>query len=174
MNTTDSTASSAKSSTPTRNILIGVLVVALLLLGVYLWGHFQTRSQLSAQQSEHEQRMSAVEGRLQQAQQDLSAANSRNQLLLARTALYRTATDLDQRNFGTASTHLQEAAAALGRVDASTGNINAQQLAALRGSIADMNINVATDLQQQRERVLRLATQLDALAGEMPDAAAAR
>ncbi|MEG3192081.1 hypothetical protein [Lysobacter sp. D1-1-M9] len=174
MNTTDSTARTAKPSTPTRNILIGVVVVALLLLGVYLWGHFQTRSQLSAQQSEHEQRIAAVEGRLQQAQQDLSAANSRHQLLLARAGLYRTAIDLDQRNFGTASTHLQQAAAALGRVDASGGDINAQQLAALRGSIAEMNINVATDLQRQRAQVLRLAAQLDALAGETPGAAAAR
>ena len=164
MSTSDSNTHPAAPSKPSRNLLIAVAVVIALLLGVYFWGHFQTRSQLGAQQTEHEQRITAVQDQLQKAQAQLAIANNRNQLLLARTDLYRTAADLDARNFGTANTRLQEAAAALGKVDATGGDLDAAKLAALRGAIAKTNINVATNLQQQRNQVLDFAAQLDAMA----------
>lgn len=174
MNTSDSNARPATSSVSSRTLLIAGAVVALLILGVYFWGQFQTRSQLDAQQSDHEQRITAVQQQLQKAQADLSASNNRNQLLLARTDLYRTAADLDARNFGTANTRLQEAAAALGKVDASKGDLDAAKLAALRDEIASTNINVAIDLQAQRNQVLDLAAQLDAMALNATTTAAAK
>ena len=161
MNTPDPNAHA--TATTTKAILAAGVAVVVLLLLVYLWGQSQTRERLSAQESEHQQRIVAVEKRLQATQEQLVVATNRNRLLMARTDLYRAAADLDQRNFGTANTRLQEAAAALAKVDPSSGNLDAETLGALRASIAQTNINVATDLQQQRNRVLDLAAQLDAL-----------
>ena len=163
MNTPDPNPRAATPSTSTKTILVAAAVVVALLLIVYLWGQSQTRERLSAQEADYQQRIVAVEKRLQTTQEELVAATNRNRLLMARTDLYRAAADLDQRNFGTANTRLQEAAAALAKVDPSSGDIDAKQLGDLRASIAKTNINVATDLQQQRNRVLELAAQLDAL-----------
>lgn len=156
--------SSTLSSNKTRLVLVAAVVVILLMIGIYYWGNVQTRNQLTAQETDYQQRVASVESRLQETQRELSAARNRNHLLIARTALYRTAADLDQRNFGTANTRLQEAEAALGRVDASTGGVDAAGLDGLRASIKGMNINVATNLQEQRNQVLELAAQLDAMA----------
>lgn len=163
MNTPDPNARAASPSTSSRAILAAAAAVVVLLLVVYLWGQSQTRERLSAQESDYQRRIVAVEKRLQTTQEQLVVASNRNRLLMARTDLYRAAADLDQRNFGTANTRLQEAAAALAKVDPSSSDIDAKQLDALRASIAQTNINVATDLQQQRNRVLDLAAQLDAL-----------
>lgn len=163
MNTPDSNARPPTPSRSTRAILAAAAAVVVLLLIVYLWGQWQARERLSAQEADYQQRIAAVEKRLQTMQEELVAATNRNRLLMARTDLYRAAADLDQRNFGTANTRLQEAAAALAKVDPSSGDIDAEKLGALRASIAKTNINVATDLQQQRNLVLDLAAQLDAL-----------
>lgn len=174
MNTSDPNARPATTLMASRTLLIAGAVVALLLLAVYLWGNSRTRSQLDAQQSSHEQRITTAQQELQKAQAALAASNNRNQLLLARTDLYRTAADLDARNFGTANTRLQEAAAALGKVDASKGDLDAAKLAALRDAIAKTNINVAIDLQAQRSQVLDFAAQLDAMALDATTTAAAK
>lgn len=162
------------SSNKTRMVLVAAAVVILLMIGIYYWGNVQTRNQLTAQETDYQQRMATVDSQLQQTRSELSAARNRNHLLVARTALYRTAADLDQRNFGTANTRLQEAEAALGSVDASSGGVDAAGLDALRTSIKGMNINVATNLQEQRNQVLQLASQLDAMAFQDQDAAVAR
>ena len=172
MNTPDPNPPAATPSTSTKAILVAAAVVVVLLLVVYLWGQSQTRERLSAQEADYQQRIVTVEKRLETTQEELVAATNRNQLLMARTDLYRAAADLDQRNFGTANTRLQEAAAALAQVDPSSGDIDPKQLGELRTSIAKTNINVATDLQQQRNRVLELAAQLDALVLEGSGAAA--
>lgn len=175
MNSSDPDARRGTSSSrPAAKFLIAAAVVALVILAVYYWGNVQTRNQLSAQGSDYEQRLGSVQGQLQAAQGELAAARNRNQLLMARTDLYRAAADLDQRNFGTANTRLQEAAAALGRVDTSGGDLDTGRIAALRSSIAATNINVATDLQEQRNQVLDLAAQLDALAQDATGTAAAQ
>lgn len=163
MNTSDPNARPATPSKSTKALVAAAAVVVVLLLIVYLWGQSQTRERLSAQESDYQQRIVAVEKRLETTQEELVSATNRNRLLMARTDLYRAAADLDQRNFGTANTRLQEAAATLAKIDPSRRDIDAKQLGALRASIAETNINVATDLQQQRNRVLDLAAQLDAL-----------
>lgn len=158
-----------------RTLVIAAVVVALLIiLGVYLWGNAQTRSQLDAQQADYEQRISQVQNQLQATQSKLATAQSRNQLLMARTDLYRAAAALDQRNFGIANTHLQQAGQALGRVDASSADLDSSKLSQLRTSIGSLNINVATNLQDQRNLVLDLAAQLDAVALQAPEGAATR
>jgi len=162
MNASDSDIRPAGSST--RSWLIAGAVAVALILGVYFWGQAQSRQQLGAQKIEYQQRISAIQGELQQARSELAASSNRNQLLMARTDLYRAAADLDRRNFGIANTRLQEAAAALGKVDGSGAGIDPAELAALRAAIAKTDINVATNLQQQRNQVLDFAARLDAMA----------
>lgn len=164
----------ALPSNKTGMVLVAFVVVILLMVGLYFWGTAQTRNQLSAQEAQHQQRMSAVDAQLQETRRELGAVRNRNHLLMARTALYRTAGDLDQRNFGIANTRLQEAEAALRRVDAATGGLDAARLDTLRASIQGMNINVATDLQDQRNAVLDLASRLDEMASEYAAASVAR
>lgn len=162
------------SSNKTRMVLVAAVIVILAMIGIYYWGNVQTRNQLTAQETDYQERIASVDSQLQEARRELAAARNRNHLLVARTALYRTAADLDQRNFGTANTRLQEAEAALGSVDASSGGIDAAGLDTLRASIRGMNINVATNLQEQRNQVLELASQLDAMAFEEPGTAVAQ
>ncbi|MDQ3206736.1 MAG: hypothetical protein M3Q40_09610 [Pseudomonadota bacterium] len=152
------------ASNPAMKLLIAAAVVLLVILGVYYWGNAQTRSQLAAQQTDYEQRIGTTQQQLQATRNELATARNRNQLLMARTDLYRAAADLDQRNFGTANTRLQEAAAALGRVDSSVGGIDTADFAQLRSAIAITNVNVATNLQDQRNLVLNLAARLDEIA----------
>ncbi|MDQ3289137.1 MAG: hypothetical protein M3Q42_12960 [Pseudomonadota bacterium] len=165
---------STRATSP-RNLIIGAVVVALLIiLGVYLWGNAQTRSQLEAQRTDYEQRISQMESQLQGTQGELASARNRNQLLMARTDLYRAAAALDLRNFGIANTHLRQAEQALGRIDASSANLDAGKLKQLRSSIDSLNINVATNLQDQRNQVLDLAAQLDTIALQGSEVGAAR
>ena len=162
------------SSNKTRMALVAAAVVILLMIGIYYWGNVQTRNQLTAQETDYQQRISSVDSQLQATRRELASARNRNHLLVARTALYRTAADLDQRNFGTANTRLQEAEAALASVDASSGGVDAAGLDALRAAIKGMNINVATNLQEQRNQVLGLASRLDAMAFDETGTAVAK
>ncbi len=164
--TNPKSSSNALSSNKTRMVLVAAVVVILLMVGIYYWGNVQTRNQLTAQETQNQQRITAVEAQMQETRRELETARNRNHLLMARTDLYRTAADLDQRNFGTANTRLQEAEAALRRVDASSGGLDAAELDSLRSSLKGMNLNVATNLQDQRNQVLDLASRLDQLAFE--------
>lgn len=164
----------AKAASARNLIIAAVVVVLLVILGVYLWGNAQTRSQLSAQQTDYDQRISQMQTQLQATQGELASARNRNQLLMARTDLYRAAAALDLRNFGIANTHLRQAEQALGKVDASSASLDARKLKQLRSSIDSLNINVATNLQDQRNQVLDLASQLDAMALQSPEGAATR
>ncbi|MDQ3510482.1 MAG: hypothetical protein M3414_02100 [Pseudomonadota bacterium] len=174
MNTSDTDPRPAKASQARNLIIMAVVVAALLILGVYLWGNVQTRNQLSAQQTEHDQSISTLQERLQTTERELAATRNRNLLLMARTDLYRAAAALDQRNFGIANTHLRQVEQALGKVDAASAGLDVAGLNQLRSSLDGLNINVATDLQDQRNQVLSLASQLDAIALDTGDEAATR
>lgn len=174
MNTSDTDPRPAKASQTRNLIIVAVVVVALLVLGVYLWGNVQTRNQLSAQQTDYDQRISAMQERLQTTEQELAATQNQNLVLMARTDLYRAAAALDQRNFGIANSHLRQVEQALDQVDAASAGLDATQFNQLRSSLDGLNINVATDLQDQRNKVHGLASQLDAIALDTGDEAATR
>lgn len=174
MNTSDTDPRPAKASQSRNLIIMAVVVAALVILGVYLWGTAQTRNQLSAQQTEHDQRLGTMQERLQSTEQELAATRNRNLLLMARTDMYRAAAALDQRNFGIANTHLRQVEQALGNVDAASAGLDVAGFNQLRSSLDGLNINVATDLQDQRNQVLALASQLDAIALDTGDEAATR
>lgn len=154
--------SPSRAKTLKMVLLATVIAIALVAAG-YLTASIQGNSRMAGQKAEHEQAMVAVQSDLQGAQQALASTTERNQLLSASAALYRTSADLDDRNFGTANAHLQEAAAALAKASADRGGAD-PELARLSTALGQMDINVATDLAAQRSSVLELAAEIDGLA----------
>ena len=161
---------------PLQTLLIAGSVALLLMAALYFGGLFQGRaqgtSQLAAQKTQYDKQILGLQSETQKAKADLAASQNLNHIMEARGSLYRTSVDLDQRNFGTANTHLQEAAVFLSNIKTGDGGIPVAQIDALRSSIAQTNINVAADLETQRTRVLDFAAQLDALIPATPASAA--
>ncbi|HPL62670.1 MAG TPA: hypothetical protein PK587_02785 [Syntrophales bacterium] len=140
----------------TKAILIGVLAAALVIVLSYFIGLRQGRAELEARQTEFQKQ-------LQTLQQQASAAENRSLLLAARLDLYRTAMDLDQRNFGLANTHLQGSAARLSRVNPAAIGVDPAKLESVHRDIAGSGIKVADNLEEQRNRILVLLSQIEAL-----------
>ncbi|MCY7313515.1 MAG: hypothetical protein LH491_07785 [Pseudoxanthomonas sp.] len=169
MNTTSSdTELHEPPSRPLNKKLIASLIALVLVVAVYVGGYFHGRSELKAQKTDYEQRVGVIQDKLSGTEKQLVQETARNHLLLARNLLYSTSMDLEERNFGTANTRLQEAAAALAKVGSGSGNFDREKVAQLSTAASQMNINVATDLEQQRGQVLGFAAQLDELMSTNP------
>ncbi|MGF1674456.1 MAG: RsmG family class I SAM-dependent methyltransferase [Rivularia sp. (in: cyanobacteria)] len=104
-----------------------------------------------------------VESELQQTKQRLTTANNRAYLMEARGDLYDTTVNLDSRNFGVANTRLEEAAAALSKVSDVNGSLNITKIKELQQAISKKDINVAVNLEQQRNTVLSYINVLNQL-----------
>ena len=148
---------SSRRSTLTKRVLLGVGVALAAALLLYFLGLSYGRS-----------RVAEVEEQLQQAQEQLEQqrrrairAENRNHMLQGLALLYQTALDLDERNFGTANKRLNEAAARLGEVQQT--NTASSDLPQLQRNIASTNLEVAVDLEGQREQVLGFAKRLRAM-----------
>jgi hypothetical protein len=87
-----------------------------------------------------------------------AAVESRTHAFEALSLLYRTAIDLEARNFGVANDRLEAAATALGRADRATLGAD---LGDLRERMAGTNLVVAEDLSTQRTMVLGFARELN-------------
>ncbi len=135
-------------------ILIGAAVVLALGAILYFVGLQSGRAQLQAQAAKFEVERNGLNSKVTTAETERDAARDRAALMETRAALYRTAIDLDARNFGTANTHLEEAATALGRV-------KSPDTSQLRGAIEATDLNVAVNLGGQRTQVLGFAEQLN-------------
>jgi uncharacterized protein HemX len=135
-----------------KTMFIGIVIAIFIAIGLFATGYIKGRAQVSTLQSQ-----------LTQRDAQLLISQNRSYLMQARAALYHTAIDLDQRNFGTANSRLQEAASALGNMKQDSSTIDMEKIAQLRNAIAAMNINVAVNLEDQRKHVLDLASQLDNL-----------
>jgi hypothetical protein len=146
--------SGAKSSRG-KVLLIGLIIAVLIAIAIFVFGFIKGRAQVSI-----------VQGQLAQAQAQLVISQNQQYLMQADIALYRTATDLDQRNFGIANSRLKSATDALGKISQTAAGVNSAQITQLRNSISAMNINVATNLEDQRAQVLKFASQLDGLMGK--------
>lgn len=153
--------SSAKSSRG-KTILISLVIAVLIAIGLFVAGFVKGRAQTTNLNTQ----ISSLQNQLSQAQTQLADSQNNGFLLRARAALYHTAIDLDERNFGTANDRLIEAADALGKVTQGSGNIDTNAIAKLRSSISAMNINVAVNLEDQRTQVLNFASQLSSLMGD--------
>jgi len=134
--------------------LIGAAVVLILGAILYFVGLQSGRAQLTAQEAKFGVERNGLQSQVKTAEIARDAARDRAAMMETRAALYRTAIDLDARNFGTANTHLKEAAAALGRV-------SNPDTAQLRGEIEATDLNVAVNLGDQRAQVLSFAEQLN-------------
>jgi len=143
---------SGLKSSRAKVVLIGIVIAVLIAIGLFATGFVKGRAQVSALQSQ-----------LTQKDAQLLISQNRGYLMQARAALYHTAIDLDQRNFGTANSRLQEAAGALGNVKQDSSAIDMEKITQLHNAIAAMNINVAVNLENQRAQVLNFASQLDSL-----------
>ncbi|NNF58253.1 MAG: hypothetical protein HKN04_08420 [Rhodothermaceae bacterium] len=93
------------------------------------------------------------------AQARLASSQDEARLHKALALTYRSALDLDERNFGTANDHLQLAARALDGLSETDGT----GVDELRRLMAETNINVAEDLEGQRARVVSYAQELSDL-----------
>ncbi len=155
------TSTPAAPPSKIKKILIAIaaaLVLAAILYGV---GWSQGRAQLAAQKSGYDGQIQTLQAQLDTGKQELAAAQNRTRLVQARAGLYRVALDLERRNFGVANTHLQESAASLAEVQG--GDFDTARLNALEESLAKTDINVATDLEGQRQQMLDFARQVEAL-----------
>ncbi len=156
------TRSTHQVTTTTLLITLGIAIV--IGVALYFVGLKQGQSELAAQKTHYEQQVQAGKTALDKSQAELAGVRNHNHLMQARVALYRTAIDLDQRNFGIANQRLHAVAEALDQIKTADGGIDPEKIAALRKSIAASNVNVATNLQQQRAQILDFAARLDAIA----------
>ncbi len=155
-----------------KKILTSVAIAVVAGAAIYGIGWWQGSAGIASREDRQKNEITAVQQELQQTKAQLAAVQNYSYLMQARAALFHTAVDLDRRNFGTANTHLQEAAAALNKVKDNSGVLKMDKLSSLQKAIAQSNINVAVNLEEQRTRVLNFVKQLDALIPEefMPNA----
>jgi hypothetical protein len=118
-------------------------------------------------------------GPIAEMERERDAAMTRSAVLAAGTAAYRSAVALEARNFGTANDHLRTAAAALGTIPAEgdvpgLGDDAAAGLAEVRSRLGATDLNVAVDVESQREEVLRLAARLGEIAAASAPASDSR
>ena len=164
MNAIDSGSPASPSRFKSFKMLLLALVVAIALVAAgYLSASIKAGSRLALHKAENEQTVLALQNDLSTARRALASTTTRNHFLAASAALYRASADLDDRNFGTANEHLQEAADAMAKA-AAAGDGADPEIARLSTVLGQMDINVATDLAAQRSSVLQLAAQIDSLA----------
>ena len=134
--------------------LISAAVVLVLGAILYFAGLQSGRAQLGAQAAAFDVERNGLSSKVTTANAARDTARNRAAMMEARAALYRTAIDLDARNFGTANTHLKEAASAL-------DGVKTPDTSQLRGAIGATDLNVAVNLSGQRANVLGFADQLN-------------
>ncbi len=108
----------------------------------------------------------SLRDRAEQAETSLALMQDHQYMTEAALLLYRTALDLDARNFGTANDRLDEAAAVLDRV-----GVAGTEMESLQSSVTSMDLSVAEDLAGQRQAVLGFAESLQEVMRAMGDAA---
>jgi hypothetical protein len=150
----------AASSGMPRSAIWGAaaLVVVLVLLGVGYALGVRPVEDLRERTGQAETRAEAGEARIGELEAQLEANR-------ALALLYRTMLDVDARNFGTANERLDEARAALDRVDGNAIGAAAGEVEALREELRALDIRVAEDLSGQRSRVAEMARRLAAALG---------
>jgi hypothetical protein len=154
---------------------IGIAAVVTLAVGavLYFGGRWQERRIAASDRAERVEEVEAARSDLARSRGELAAAEDRIRLLRARSLLFETAVDLDRRNFGTANQHLRAASQQLEAVRTGPPSMDVAGLRALQRSIAEANLNVATDLGVQRAQVMDFLARLDALLPEeRPEAGA--
>ncbi|MDH7569739.1 MAG: hypothetical protein QHJ73_09150 [Armatimonadota bacterium] len=160
-------------STPQKNWWAGVkravrnLAILLAALAVaFGLGYYRGRAQLAAVRSESVAQVQSAEGRAADTHRALQAAQASAALARACTALYQAVLSLDERNFGTADTHLRQAAAHLGAVDAGALPVDVARLQALQREVEGTSVSLGADLSAQRAALAAMAERAAALMEE--------
>ncbi len=156
MNSSSTSDAPAGAGGKIKLYFIGALVVLILGAVLYFVGLQAGKAQVAALEAKFGVERNGLQSQVTTAETARDAALDRGAMMETRAALYRTAIDLDARNFGTANDRLKEAATALGRV-------KTPDTAPLRQEIEATDLNVAVDLGSQREKVLGFAQQLNAI-----------
>lgn len=139
-----------KLSPATRNwlVVIGVLIAAG--IAAYFVGE-------ALEAAAAKQRYATLSNQLTAADARVAALQSTNRLLSANVWAYRATVALDDRNFGTANDAVAKTSAALKGVNAAAAGLDGNSLAAVQTEAVGTKIAVATNLQQQRSQLIRLA-----------------
>ena len=146
-------------------VMVIVVIMVLVGAGLYWFGLTQGRSQLEAERQNFSSQIQQMNARMVQAEYG-------GRLTQARFLLCRTSYDLDQRNFGLANSDLKAAGAALAAINPSLLGIDPAGFEVLRKDIAATDINVAVDLEAQRNLILNYSARLEDLLPKAPQAAA--
>lgn len=171
MNTPDNDNAPATASISSSHVsggakkwIIGVIVALLSAAALWGWGYSQGRAALSVQRIDYGRRLSDADAQQEKTHVELGRTLNRSRHLEARALLLGAAIELERRNFGTANTGLRKAAITLQPApsDVTSSGENAS-VSTLLKEISATNLAVATDVGQQRERVLRFAAQLEQL-----------
>jgi hypothetical protein len=154
--------SSSSGPSALRRYLIWAGVVLVVLLGSFVAGVAVGRRPVRDLTARVEQ----AEARADQAEARVADLDARLHAYRALSLLHATVADLDARNFGVANTRLDEVVAALDRVDRERFGAAAEELGTIRNALAGMDVQVATDLADQRTTLTGLARRLaEALGG---------
>lgn len=164
--------STSRPTFPLKAFAIVLLLAFLGGIGAYFYGLSQGRAALAAQRTQFMGQIERATGEAQEAKNEMTAANNRVRLLNAQNGLYRAAIALDRRNFGIANTALQGATKSLGQVKESSW-IELSQVQSLAAALQKTDINVAVNLETQRERILGFAAQMDEMIAPDPPSQAA-
>jgi len=154
----------ARSISGNRIWLILTAVLIVCGVGAYFVGGAVHQAARDRDATAAAQRHSAVEAQFKGAQSQVDSLKSANQILTANVWAYRAAVALDNRNFGVANDAVAEVVASLGAVDADAANLDSNALETLKREAAAVKISVAADLASQRNQLLRLADDVNALA----------
>jgi hypothetical protein len=138
-----------------------IVVAAIVLFAVGWWrGGAAPKAQVQqlTTQLESSQESAAEAGR------ERDQARALVTLREAQVAVLQANMELDRRNFGTASDHVERAARLVGEIDAGQLSIDAPRLARLQADLEGTNLSLATDLSEQREHLMRLTGEINAIA----------
>lgn len=137
-----------------------LLLMAIAGGALYGFGWWQGNVKLSDQKAEHDRALTGSQEEALQAQTALRTEQSKSRLLLARAALLQAAFELDDRNFGTANTQVQDAVKAIAEVTEST---QPDKLKAMQQELGTIEINFAINPEAQKKRLVALANQITPL-----------
>lgn len=138
-----------------------LVVAAIVLLSLAWWrGGAGPRAEVTQLNTELVQSRDAASS----AQMEREEIRATLTLREAQLALLEANMELDRRNFGIANQHIERAAERLGEIDADALSLDAARLESLREELAGTNLNLATDLAEQRAQLMRLAGDINNLA----------
>lgn len=109
------------------------------------------------------QRMAAVEDRAQESESRAEELEGRLHAHRSLSLVYWAMLDMDDRNFGTANEHLEQAADALAQANPEALGSTPAELESIRRELEETDVRVAADLAEQRDRLSELARRLATL-----------